>query len=134
MHVASTLRSTLFLGAAAFAASLFSFAAVAPALAQQVPVVTARQADADVRVAKARYDDLDLRSAAGRSRLDGRVRAAVRQVCSAQIGFEPVEAQEQHRRCRADAFAQARPQVEEAVAAAARGERFAGGGFVTIGR
>ena len=63
--------------AAAFAAALF---AVAPAQAETRKAVVVAGAE-EVLTATVSVADLNLSSAAGRNRLDARVRSAVRQVC-----------------------------------------------------
>lgn len=132
MPFTASIRSALFLGAAALAGGAASLLAIAPALAQPGHVVTAPHAPAGARTAKVRYDDLNLASAAGRMRLDGRIRGAVHRVCPTRIGTEPIGRVQEIRLCRETAFETARPQVERAIARAGRGERLAEAGFIEI--
>lgn len=92
---------TLVLAAAAFAA--------VPALAQETTV--------SMKVA---YGDLDLGSAAGAATLNGRIKAAVRQVCGTGSSRSLAEFQSIHR-CRVAARASALPQVNLALARAGVG-------------
>ena len=62
------------------------FAAAALASAITASPVFARPVTPDVRVVS--YADLDLSSAAGRTRLEHRVQAAVREVCGAAPSFD----------------------------------------------
>ncbi len=77
----------------------------------------------DSRTMVVRVDDLDLASAAGRDRLDSRLRNTARRIC-ATVGRGVTE-RKMEADCMAIALAAARPQAERAIAQAGGGTRLA---------
>ena len=83
-------------------------------LASAVLVTTPAMATAKTQ--EVRHADLDLSSAEGRTRLDTRIRQAVKQVCGAPRGWTLAERQDQQN-CEAAAYRKVGPMRERIVAA-----------------
>ena len=81
------------------------------ALAQGKPVVVYAQPDR-LNTERVPYGDLDLAAAADRKTLYSRVGSAVREVCS----FDAAGHGSDYRLCAASAWADARPQIDRAIA------------------
>lgn len=70
----------------------------------------------DEPTAKVRFDDLDLTTVEGQTRLNNRVENNARMLC--RSGDHSINAQEEQQSCISNAVAQARPMVDRAIAAA----------------
>ena len=119
-----TIRNVLAVAAA--------LAAATGAAAQTRDVtVLAPTAPADVLIQVVRYGDLNLASAAGQARLESRVLAAVHSVCPAGFALD-LNAAAQSNACKVSALADARSQMDEAIAQARSGQLALAGGTIRV--
>lgn len=101
------MKALLFVGALAVSAMTI------------VPTVASAEVDSDGRlVATVGYSDLDLNTAAGKARLDKRIKAAIRQVCQRPSSLE-LAASADYNQC----VAEARVATKKSVALALKGTR-----------
>ena len=105
--------------------------AVASGAAAQTRDVTvlAPTAPADVLVEYVRYGDLNLASAAGQARLESRIASAIDNVCPAGFALD-LNAAAQSNACKVSALADARSQMDEAIAQARSGQLALAGGNI----
>ena len=97
-------------GSVLLALGLALAAPTAPAMAQDIPTVTAQMDD--VLTARVPYGDLNLASSDGQKALDRRVFAATRKVCVYERGSAAGLGE---RACRRDAYERAQPQIAAAI-------------------
>ena len=106
-------HSSLLSISAAAAVAVSGLAFSPPALAQQQPVLVV--SDPDIVTRRISYADLNLASSPGQSTLNRRVGGAILSLCRDITRAGGSDFGRADRKCRADAWGQARPQMANAV-------------------